>query len=743
MTLYDQYGKEILTNKPILREVAVQTVRDRYSTYPSQGLTPERIAAILKEADNGYVLRQAELFEEMEEKDGHLGAELGKRKLAVVGLDREVLPASDSPVDAEIAKRATEMLEYVEGFDEALLDTMDACGKGFAVQEIMWQLSEGQLWIEELNWIHQKRFSFSGPPQTVNGQTLSPLLDIPRLLTDGSPVYGENLLPNKFVVHRHRARSGATVRGGLIRPCTYLYLFKNYGVKDWLIFAELFSVPMRVGKYKSGATPQDIETLKTAVFNLGVDAAAVISDSTIIEIIESAQRGNVTIFKDLAGYCDKGMTKVILGHTGSTEGTPGKLGGEDQAADVRQDLLEFDAKALERTIRLQIIAPWVRYVYGPAAAVPKVKIYAEEGEDLKSKAETYKTLVDMGYDQIPQSHIQETFGIPKPQNGEATVKPAAPISPFGSFGSPAPTSPASPLQNKAACACGQHHTTRQAMRTDAELQTHADTDWVNEYMKRLAPEFKGAQDRALKDIEAWLADQTDAPTAEEFGAKIKELLGSSYADMDQAAITDIVSDMYRYYKSNLTLGSAVVTFGGEDTRSMEFLSEIDRMFFSSYIKNEDADAALTQFLDERYLSGGEGLFGRGNPETVKDLLNLLGQKDTELSTFQANRIIDTSVQRIRNWAHIAKLADAAISEIEIVEPTEECPFCASMNGRVIKVNTAAELMQQQRDMTPEEFGQYLKDNPATLEKIDQLAASGALPPYHPFCHGRFVVKTKG
>src|SRR5574340_847547 len=80
MTLYDQFGKEILTNKPILREVASQTVRDRYSSYPSQGLTAERLAAILKEADQGYILRQAELCEEMEEKDTHLGSVLQTRR---------------------------------------------------------------------------------------------------------------------------------------------------------------------------------------------------------------------------------------------------------------------------------------------------------------------------------------------------------------------------------------------------------------------------------------------------------------------------------------------------------------------------------------------------------------------------------------------------------------------------------------------------------------------------------------
>jgi phage gp29-like protein len=258
--LLDQFGREIRSNKPILEEVAIQTIRDRYASYPSQGLTPERLATIFKEADQGDVTRQAELFEEMEEKDLHLLGVLQTRKLAVGGLDWEVLPASDSAEDKRIAAAAKEMLEYIENFEDALKDTLDAIGKGFDVQEIIWDMSEGQVWAKELKWIHQRRFTFNSP--TV-------LLEHPRLLTDENPIWGEDLLPHKFIVHKYRARSGATARGGLLRPCSYMYLFKNYDIKDWVIFNELFSVPMRVGKYKPGAGAEEKEALKRAVFNWG------------------------------------------------------------------------------------------------------------------------------------------------------------------------------------------------------------------------------------------------------------------------------------------------------------------------------------------------------------------------------------------------------------------------------------------------------------------------------------------
>lgn len=414
MMLVDQFGREIQSSKPILEEIAVQTIRDRYSSYPSQGLTPERLARIFKEADQGDVTRQAELFEEMEEKDLHLTGILQSRKLAVTGLEWDILPASDSAEDKKIAAAAREMVEYIENFDDALMDILDAVGKGFSVLEIMWEISEGQVWAKTLEWTNQRRFTFNSPEA---------LLKRPRLLTDEAPVWGEELPQNKFLVHAYKARSGATPRGGLLRPCSYMYLFKNYDIKDWLIFNELFSVPMRIGKYKPGATASDIEALKRAVFNLGVDAAAVISESTVIEILESKVTGTNSSHAKFAEFCDKAMSKAVLGHTGNVEGTPGKLGAETQATDLRQDLVESDAGALMTTMKFHLLTPWVAFNYGPGKGVPIFKLHCAEEEDLERTAKVYGILVkEAGFEGIPESHIYDRFGIPKPQAGEKTLR---------------------------------------------------------------------------------------------------------------------------------------------------------------------------------------------------------------------------------------------------------------------------------------------------------------------------------
>ncbi len=706
MALVDQYGKDIKNSRPILEELGVAGVRDRYSSYPSQGLTPERLAAIFREADQGDIRRQAELFEEMEEKDSHLASVLGTRKLAVAGLEWEVAAASEDKEDEKIAAFVKEAIGWIENWDDALIDLLDAVSRGFSAAEIMWELAENRVWPKELKWRHQKKFTF------VDRDVRAGISEEPRLLTDEQPSFGEELPPNKFIIHRYRGRSGITPRSGILRPCAWMYLFKNYTVKDWVIFNERFAMPMRVGKYSPGASEDERKVLRNAVFNLGADAAAVISDSTIIELLaEQSKRGSADLYEKLATFCERAMSKAVLGHTGSADSTPGKLGSEDEARDVRQDLLEADAKALAKTLTMQLVYPLVGFNFGFDRALPRFQFRHEAGVDRKALAETYASLVkDMGFDGIPKSHIYERFGIPLPEGGEETVKPA-----------PAPLA------------------FKQATRRMAMSSLAHDDEWVEKYMERIAPSLKGARVDALERVEAYLRSLSAPPAFEEFEASVQGILGESFAKIDRAAISDAVTEMYLWHKlTDLIAPGVDVAFGGADVRAVEFLTKLDDFYLSKFVRNADAKNAVTAFLKERYIEGGEGLFGRGGTAAVQELKDLLGQKLIDLSEGQARRIAETAVQRTRNWAHISQLSDAGIFEAEVYEPTQDCEFCRAMHGRVIRVETAYAKMREHAAMGPEEYEAELKANAPTLENIESFVDRGLLPPYHPHCRGRLI-----
>ncbi|MDQ7791242.1 MAG: DUF935 domain-containing protein [Clostridia bacterium] len=413
--IYGPDGRPIkMREKPIMDEVVVASIRDRFSSYPSSGLTPQRLARIFREADEGDILRQAELFEEMEEKDPHLYSLLQTRKNAVLGLDYDVVAFSDDPKDQEVADFITEALERILGFEEALLDLLDAIGKGLSGTEIMWEIAEGRVWARELRWVPQKRFTFTNDTGEL------------RLLTDASPVQGIELPANKFIVNKYKARSGHPSRQGVLRVVAYMYLFKNYTLKDWVAFAEIFGMPLRLGKYDPGASPEDRDKLLQAVVQLGSDAAGIISRNTDIEFVETKSTGGASVYQGLASFCNAEMSKAILGQTLTTEvGGRGSYAASQTHAEVRQDLLEADCKALAETLRRDLIRPLVLFNFGPEARLPWVKFHYEPPEDLAAESKTYAALVKEVGLPIAAEHLYEKFGIPKPEAGQALVTPPA------------------------------------------------------------------------------------------------------------------------------------------------------------------------------------------------------------------------------------------------------------------------------------------------------------------------------
>jgi phage gp29-like protein len=349
---------------PETREIAAASIRDRWSGYPSSGLTPRRLAAILREADAGDPLRQMELFSEMEEKDAHLYSCLQTRKLSVSGLDWDVFPKGAGPDSDEAAGFAKETLNGIDNFEEALTDLLDAVGKGYSISEIMWAYRDGRVVPLALKKRQQKRFTF---------MEKDGVSERPRLLTTGEPVYGVPLIPDKFIVHVYRAGSDMPERGGLLRVLAWIYLFKNYALKDWVSFCEVFGMPLRLGIYSPTASKEDKESLIQAVTQLGSDAAGVISESTRIEFVEAAQK-NGAPYMDLVELLNREISKAALGQTLTTDvGDKGSYAAGVVHDGVRADIMRADARALERTINRDLVRPLTTFNFGPGVKPPEFK----------------------------------------------------------------------------------------------------------------------------------------------------------------------------------------------------------------------------------------------------------------------------------------------------------------------------------------------------------------------------------
>ena len=396
--------------RPETREIAVAQVTDKYSEYPSNGLTPVRLAEIFQEADAGDVLRQMELFEEMEEKDPHLFSQLQTRKNAVTGLDFEIIPFGDEPRDKEIADFIEEQLGGIEGFEDVETDLLDAIGKGFAVGEIMWGYDEGHVVVQSIKTRHQKRFFWDS------------LDDSFKVRTKEAPE-GTLLPGNKFIVHKYKARSGHTSRAGILRVVAWMYLFKNYDLKDWVSFAEVYGLPLRLGKYQPGASEADKVALMQALIQIGADAAGIIPDGTTIDFINTEKTSSSDLYERLARYCDEQISKAILGQTLTSDSGGGSYAQSKTHNDVRHDLTIADCKALASTLRRDLIRPLCIFNFGEDKRIPHIRFDCEESEDLTQTAEIIGTLIEKTGLRVPTSYLYKKFSIPEPEADEEIATP--------------------------------------------------------------------------------------------------------------------------------------------------------------------------------------------------------------------------------------------------------------------------------------------------------------------------------
>lgn len=418
--LVQKRAKNRTAKRPDTREISLLSIYNRYSTYPSHGLTPERLTAIFKEADQGDIYRQSELQQEMLEKDNALFGMYNARKLGVLKYENEIIAVSQDALAIKQADYVREVIDNIKNWRGVLTDLLDAVPKAVSVSQIMWAVEGNDIWIDRVEQADLKNFRFGK-----GSDILSDLSQI-RRLTDDNRVDGYELEPNKWIVAIIKARSGHPSRSSLLRTNAWMYLFKNFDIKAWIQFAEIYGLPMRIGKYPANQADNEkfINDLEAAVRNLGRDASAIIPDTAMIEFVEEAQKAaTASLHNELAEFCNKENSLAVLGHTGAAISTPGKLGGEGEAMEAKLDLIQADGLAMDYVISDQLIRPLIDFKFGPQDKYPYYKTLIKPPADRKALVEIYDGAINKVGIPVAAQDVYDALGIRQPEEGEEIIMP--------------------------------------------------------------------------------------------------------------------------------------------------------------------------------------------------------------------------------------------------------------------------------------------------------------------------------
>ena len=347
--------------------------------------------------------------------DDQVQTALQQRKLALIGKEWGVLAGGSKRQDKAAADFITEQLGNV-AFDRAN-EKMLGTGLfyGHAMAECLWARDGQFITLSDIKVTGVRRFGFAP-----NGDL--------RLLTASQPM-GEPVPERKFWTFSTGSDDDDSPYGlGLAHWLYWPTFFKRNDIKFWLIFLEKFGMPTGIGHYPSGALPDEKDKLLQALSAIQSDSGVIIPDGMTIELLEAARSGTAD-YIELYDRMNAAISKVILGHTGSTESTAGKLGGKDMASEVRDDIITADADLISSSFNRSVVK-WLCEWNFPGAALPKVWRDTEPPDDLKTRADRDKVLFDMGYKPTLQ-YVTDTYdgeyeavAPPPPADAGKVLKPA-------------------------------------------------------------------------------------------------------------------------------------------------------------------------------------------------------------------------------------------------------------------------------------------------------------------------------
>lgn len=269
--------------------------------------------------------------------------------------------------------------------EPALLHLLEtAHSLGFSYSQILWD-TNGKVWKPFLQPFNA-RYSYyhwtlrSHIAITMDGQTP---------ITPGDA---------HWVLHAPYGSYRGWINGAL-RSIAMWYLARNYALRDWARYCERHGFPIPLAYTPFGADPQDIALYQAQLSGLGQESVMQLPGSVDVnkygkydlKYLEPTD-DNWQAFKALIEQCNDEITLSLLAQNLTTQVKEGSFAAARVHADVRQALLEADARSLAKTLYTQVARPFAALNFGDANLAPEIEWDVRPPEDLKTKAETWESI---------------------------------------------------------------------------------------------------------------------------------------------------------------------------------------------------------------------------------------------------------------------------------------------------------------------------------------------------------------
>jgi phage gp29-like protein len=354
--------------------------------------------------------------------DAHLSAAIVSRKAGVQKFKWSLDQGTASSRQLKVFQEQYARLDIQRILDQVLNGFL----RGYQPMEILWDntllADTGKLWAKDIVAKPPEWFVFDND-------------NVLRFKSKNASFEGELLPPNHFITSRYQPSYKNPYGTAELSKCYWPVIFKQAMVKFWVTYGEKYGMPFAIAYLPRSSGSEEYDRAVDQLENLIQDACAAFPENTKIELLEAkGKQSSIDVYERFIRWCNSEISKAILGHTGALDSTPGKLGSEDAALQVRDDIILMDKHMAEQTMNeFNAIFNTVNFG-GPDYPL---FILEKEYEVDVTLAERDKILFDIGWrptaKYIVDSHGMEEDDFtlkadePEPEPGDDDKKPGTPV----------------------------------------------------------------------------------------------------------------------------------------------------------------------------------------------------------------------------------------------------------------------------------------------------------------------------
>ena len=266
-----------------------------------------------------------------------------------------------------------------KGLSGFVYDCAHSLALGVSVEEMLWQRKRSKKYGDEMlpraaTFVHPRHFTFNNlGVLCVYDNDYKREYDDPTTNRRNPILWGQEPDPDKFICSQFHSKSGSALGAGFMMPIVWLFVARTWCSEWALNTAKNFGSPFLAVSYKAGSSDVE-ERAKLAAFlkNAGAEKRLLHPEGTVAQIMPSQPMTSDNPQRWIYDEADRQCLFLLLGQSGTTQATPGKLGDSSTHQDVKEERVLGLAQWVAHNPLKQFARAVLRQNYGNDDDCPEI-----------------------------------------------------------------------------------------------------------------------------------------------------------------------------------------------------------------------------------------------------------------------------------------------------------------------------------------------------------------------------------